>query len=221
MESSFKEFFHNIYQQSKELIKIYDSPSWGNLPANPLFSAIYLQRVLKFYMPTAPIWSNLLLGNFIQRYGYSSTSILPPCLCHFGRTTGVSESQMRVLKEAVLKHKIYSRIDEVISKVGDMIEAVEIQFADHALKQNSKNLILPAKKQKPAGEGWDRHMKTSDAGGYTSGKPHLNLISMMKTRLLGQNNDSSLGKQLKYGTLNTKKILIEKLRQKEKIMIYR
>ncbi|CAF5057256.1 unnamed protein product, partial [Rotaria magnacalcarata] len=63
--------------------------------------------------PTAPIWSNLLLGNFGQRYGYSLNSTVPPCSCHLGRTTGASESQMRVLKEAILSKKIYSRIDEV------------------------------------------------------------------------------------------------------------
>ncbi|CAF4983965.1 unnamed protein product, partial [Rotaria magnacalcarata] len=53
-------------------------------------------------MPTAPIWSNLLLGTFAQRYRYSSNLVVPPCSCHFGRTTGKSESQMRVLKEAIL-----------------------------------------------------------------------------------------------------------------------
>ena len=67
-------------------------------------------------MPTASVWSSLLLGNFAQRYGYSLESVVLPCSCHFGRTTGVSESQMRVLKEAILSKKIYTRINEVISK---------------------------------------------------------------------------------------------------------
>ena len=104
IESSFKEFFTNIYRQCKEWIKVDDSPPWDNLSANPLFSAVYLQRLLELSMPMAPIWSNLLLGNFVQRYGYSSTTNVPPCLCHSGRTTGVSESQMRLLKEAILKN---------------------------------------------------------------------------------------------------------------------
>ncbi|CAF5148545.1 unnamed protein product, partial [Rotaria sp. Silwood1] len=102
IESSFKSLFITIYQQCKDLLKIYDASEWKDLPANPLFSAAYLSRILKLYMPTAPIWSNLLLGNFAQRYGYSLESAVSPCSCHFGRTTGVSESQMRVLKEAIL-----------------------------------------------------------------------------------------------------------------------
>jgi hypothetical protein len=156
---------------------------------------MYLQRLLKLYMPMAPIWSNLLLGNFSQRYGYSSTSIISPCSCHFGRTTGVSESQMRVLKEAVLKKKVYSRIDEVVSKIAETIEAIEIQFADHALNRKIKMHILPAKKQKSAEENWNKWKKTSRTTGlYTSEKPSVDLISMVNSRLLGQNDDSNLGK---------------------------
>ena len=186
-----------IYRQRKELIKVYDSPPWDNLSANPLFSAVYSQRLLKLYMPMAPIWSNLLLGNFVQRYGYSSTTNVPPCSCHFGRTTGVSESQMRVLKEAILKNKIYSRIDEVVSRLGDNIESIEIQFADCASTRKSKMRILPAKKQKPAEEQWNKRKKTSrKTGVYTTEKPPTSLVSMMNTRLLGQNDDANLGKHL-------------------------
>ena len=197
MESSFKELFTKTYHHCKELIKVYDSPPWDNLSANPLFSASYLQRLLKLYMPVAPIWSNLLLGNFIQRYGYSSTTTVPPCSCHFGRTTGVSESQMRVLKEAILKNKVYSRIDEVVSRLGDLIEAVEIQFADYASIRKNKMRVLPAKKQKPAEEQWNKRKKPSrKTGMYTTEKPPASLVSMVSTRLLGQNDDANLGKQL-------------------------
>lgn len=147
--SSFKELFSNICQESKSLIKEYDTPTWNKLPVNPLFSAGFVQKLLKLYMPFAPIWSNLLLGNFLQRYGYSTTkSISNQCSCHYGRTTGVSEAQMRVLKEAVLKHKVYSRVDQVISQISENIEAIEIQFADHALNPTVKMCLLPAKKTK-------------------------------------------------------------------------
>ena len=197
MESSFKELFTNIYRQRKELTKVYDSPPWDNLSANLLFSAAYLQRLLKLYMPMAPIWSNLLLGNFVQRYGYSSTTNVPLCSCHFGRTTSVSESQMRVLKEAILKNKIYSRVDEVVSRIGDNIESIEIQFADCASTRKSKMRILPAKKQKPAEEQWNKRKKTSrKTGVYTTGKPPTSIVSMMNTRLWGQNDDANLGKHL-------------------------
>jgi hypothetical protein len=194
MESSFKEFFTTIFQQCKESLKIYDAAQWEHLPSNPLFSATYLTHILKLYMPTAPIWSNLLLGNFAHRYGYTSVSIVPPCSCHFGRTTGSSESQMRVLKEAILHNKIYTRIDEVVSKLGETIEAVEIQFADYALIKKSKNRVLPVTKQKPAEEPWNKRKKrTRTTGVYTSEKPQKNLVAMMNTGLLGQNDDTNLG----------------------------
>lgn len=74
MESSFKELFASIYKQCKDVLKVYDEPQWENLPNNPLFSASYLKHLLKLYIPTAPVWSNLLLGNFAERYGYPSNS---------------------------------------------------------------------------------------------------------------------------------------------------
>ena len=177
-------------------MKEYDTPTWKKLPPNPLFSAVFLQKLLKFYMPFAPIWSNLLLGNFLQRYGYSTTkSIGNQCSCHYGRTTGVSEAQMRVLKEAILKHKVYSRVDQVISKISENIEAIEIQFADHALNPKVKMRILPTKKQKPAEETWNKRKKTRKTTGvYTSEKPPVDLITMMHRRLLEEQDDKKLGK---------------------------
>ena len=112
-----KELFTPIFEECKESLKVYDADQWGYLPNNPLFSATYLNHILKLYMPTAPIWSNLLLDNFVHRYGYTSVSIVPACSCHFGRTTGSFKSQMRVLKEAVLQNKIHARINEVASKL--------------------------------------------------------------------------------------------------------
>ncbi|UJR13060.1 hypothetical protein I4U23_000086 [Adineta vaga] len=195
IESSFKGLFTRIYEESKEAMKIYDEPQWNNLPSNPLFSATFLARLLKLYMPTAPIWSNLLLGNFKHRYGYKSNFEAAPCSCHTGRTTGVSESRMRVLKEAILSRKVYARIDEVVTKLGENIGAVECQFADYIFMKNNKNHVLPASKQKKAGENWAKRLKTAadNAIGYTSGSPQLNLTGMMNTRLLGQNDDENLG----------------------------
>jgi hypothetical protein len=146
-------------------------------------------------MPTAPIWSNLLLGDFANRYGYGSDSTLPPCSCHFGRTTGTSENQMRVLKENILCNKKYSRIDQVASKLGESIQAMETQFADYSLLKRTKNRLLPDKKKKPAQEQWDKRKRTSRKTGlYTSEKPKTNFITMMNTRLLGQNDDALLSK---------------------------
>ena len=146
-------------------------------------------------MPTAPIWSNLLLGNFAQRYGYSSESVVSPCSCHFGRTTGVSESQMRVLKEAILSKKMYTRIDEVISKLGETIEAVEIKFADFISIKRTKNRLLPANKQKKIEEQWNKRTKTARpaTGVYTSTKPSMNIMAMVNTRWLSRNDDVNLG----------------------------
>ncbi|CAF1647365.1 unnamed protein product, partial [Adineta ricciae] len=194
IESPFKELFTKIYEECKETLKVYDEPQWNNLPNNPLFSATYLTRLLKLYMPTAPIWSNLLLGNFTSRYGYNSNFATVPCCCHTGRTTGVSESRMRVLKEAILRRKVYSRIDEVVTKLGESIEAVECQFADFIFMKNNKNHVLPATKQKKAAETWAKRTKTTASihEGYTSGSPNLNLTGMMNARLLGQNDDENL-----------------------------
>jgi hypothetical protein len=195
MESSFKELFTTIYKECLQLVQTYDKPEWNHLQSNPLFSSTFLTRILKLYMPTAPIWSNLLLGDFAHRYGYVSDSTPAPCSCHFGRTTGTSENQMRVLKENILCNKKYSRIDQVVTKLGESIEAMEMQYADYSLLKRTKNRLLPSKKKKPAQEPWNKRKRaTRKTGLYTSEGPKTNLITMMNTRLLGQNDDKLLGK---------------------------
>ena len=148
-------------------------------------------------MPTAPIWSNLLLGNFAQRYGYSSESqwYHYVCSCYFGRTTGVSESQIRVLKEAIFSKKMYTKIDEVISKLGETIEVVEIQFADFISIKRTKNRLFSANKQKKIEEQWNKRTKTAKpaTGVYTFTKPSMNIMATVNTRLLGRNDDVNLG----------------------------
>ncbi|CAF1364689.1 unnamed protein product [Adineta steineri] len=190
MESSFKALFTSIYQETKEILKHYNNQQWQELPPNPLFSAGYLIRLLKQYMGIAPIWSNLLLGNFAQRYDYSSNDVRTPCMCHVGRTTGVSESQMRVLKETILHKKVYTRVDEVISLMGETIEAIEIQFTDYIFMNKQKNRVLPAKRHKPAQEAWNKRKPTKKQKGvYTSEKPPSNLVHMMNSQLLKKNDD--------------------------------
>ncbi len=198
MESSFKELFTKIYKECKQTIEACNNPKSKDLPHNPLFSAAYLARLLKQYMNTAPLWSNLLLGNFARRYNYSSDDIRLPCTCHFGRTTGVSESQMRILKETILHKKVHTRIDEVATVMGDTIEAIELQYADHIFMKKRQNHILPAKQNKPAGEGWNKRKRMKNATGlYTSDKPSVHLGAMYNTRLLGQNDNALLGKYFK------------------------
>lgn len=101
---------------------------------------------------------------------------------------------MRVLKETLLKNKVYSRVDQVVSKIGETIEAIETQFSDHTLNPKRKMRILPAIKQKPAEESWNKRKKAARTTGlYTSEKPPTNLMSMVNKRLLGQNDDIKLG----------------------------
>ena len=168
----------------KGLLKTYDDSEWTYLSTNPLFSAAYLSRILKLYMSTAPIWSNLLLGDFVQRYGYSSESTVSPCSC---RITGISESKMRVLKEVVLSKKMYTRIDEVICKLGETIEVVEIQSADFISIKRTKDQLLPVNKQKKIEEPWNKYMKNTKPviDVYTSTKPSISIMAIVNTRLLG------------------------------------
>ena len=57
--------------------------------------------------------------------------------------------------------------------------------------------ILSAKKQNLAEEQWNKRKKTSrKTGVYTTEKPPKSIVSMMNTRLLGQNDDANLGKHL-------------------------
>jgi hypothetical protein len=114
---------------------------------------------------------------------------------------------MRILKEAILNKKVYTRIDEVVTKMGETIEAVEMQFADYHSIKKHKDRVLPFKKQKPAEEPWNkRKQMKKNTGSYTSEKPPKNLVAMMNTRLLGQNDDSLLGKYCKNSCYHSRRL---------------
>ena len=125
--------------------------------------------------------------------------MVSPCSCYFGRTTGVSEPQMRLLKEIILNKNMYTRIDEVISKSGETIEVVEIQFADFISIKRTKNRLLSANKQKKIEEQWNKRTKTAKpaTGVYTSTKPSMNIMAMVNTHLLGRNDDVNLGNYIR------------------------
>ena len=85
-------------------------------------------------------------------------------------------------------------MDEVVTKLGESIEAVECQFTDFIFMKNNKNHVVPVIKLKKAGEAWVKRTKTTDSNreGYTFGSPNLNLAGMMNARLLSQSNNENL-----------------------------
>jgi hypothetical protein len=121
---------------------------------NPYYSPVYLKRILTLYLSTAPLWSNLMMGNLV-RYGYQNFEPIEHCGCHNSRTTGISESRMKVVKRTILGGEVSSRIDQVVQKLGSNIRQTEMNYCSHYLLNLTRNKSGRAK-QILAEEGWNK-----------------------------------------------------------------
>ncbi|CAF4885500.1 unnamed protein product, partial [Rotaria magnacalcarata] len=72
------------------------------------------------------------MGN-LGRYGYRNVEPIQHCGCHNSRTTGISESRLKVIKHTVLQGEVSSRIDQVVQILGSNIRQTEINYSNHYL----------------------------------------------------------------------------------------
>ncbi|CAF3639113.1 unnamed protein product [Rotaria sp. Silwood1] len=79
---------------------------------------------LDLYLPTAPIWSNLLLGNFSGRYGYGFDTTTTSCSCHFGRTTGVGQFSQTLRFENKRNNSWYNSTMQMLLASGHLVQTV-------------------------------------------------------------------------------------------------
>ncbi len=137
-ESPFRDYFTKIYDDKIINCATFESDEYKKLLENPYYSPNYLKNILSLYLPVAPIWSNLMMGN-LSRYGYRSVEPIEHCGCRNSRTTGISESRMKVVKRTILYNKVYSRVDQVVQKLGERIRETEINYSNHYLLNLTRN----------------------------------------------------------------------------------
>lgn len=203
-DSPFRDYFTKIYKDQLDRSKQLSSQTTQATMENPYYNPEYLERILTLYLPVAPIWSNLMMGN-LGRYGYKFVQQIEHCGCHNSRTTGISESRMKVTKSTILGDEVYSRVDQVIQKLGANIRQVEINYSNHYLVSLTRNRNKNAKSEKKvlSEEGWNKRTTpatSTPVTGIYSQQPKKTLIKQAqdvqkKTPNLSINkNNRNIGK---------------------------
>jgi hypothetical protein len=162
---------------------------------NPYYNPAYLKRILQLYLPLSPIWSNLMMGD-LARYGYKIAGPFEHCGCHNSRTTGISDSRLKVVKHTVLGGTVSSRIDQVVQKLGSHIRQTEINYSNHYLLNLTRNRSVRAKKVL-AEESWNkRGPPPPTTTSIYSEKPKMSLVGQVKKVLKTKSNakNSTIGK---------------------------
>ncbi|CAF2047858.1 unnamed protein product, partial [Rotaria magnacalcarata] len=157
-ESPFCDYFTSMFNDQKTKCAMFANE-------NPYYNPDFLKCILSLYLSVAPIWSNLLMGN-LERYGY-----------HNVRTTGISESRLKVIKHTVLQGEVSSRIDQVVQILGSNIRQTEINYSNHYLLNLTRNRSMRAKKLL-AEEPWNKRGPPAvTTTSIYSQKPKVSLVA--------------------------------------------
>jgi hypothetical protein len=194
-ESPFRDYFTKIYDDKIVNCAIFETEEYKIHMENPYYNPAYLKHILSLYLPVAPIWSNLIMGN-LARYGYQTVEPIEHCGCHNSRTTGISESRMKVTKNTVLGGEVSSRIDQVVQKLGSQIRQIEINYSNHYLQNLTRNRNA-RKRNLLAEESWNKRgpSKPSTTSIYSE-KPKVSLTNQVKkaSKTKSNTNKQTIGK---------------------------
>ncbi|CAF1324255.1 unnamed protein product [Adineta steineri] len=190
-DSPFRDYFTKIYNDKVEDCGSFTGADSNKYMENPYYNPAYLKRMLTLYLSTAPIWSNLMMGN-LARYGYRDLEPIEHCGCHNSRTTGISESRMKVVKNTVLGGEVSSRIDQVVQKLGSNIRQTELNYSSHYVLNLTRNQSKRAKKIL-AEESWNkRGLPPPTTTSIYSEKPKVSLVAQLKKVLKRKSNADEL-----------------------------
>lgn len=195
-ESPFRDHFTKIYDEKVKYCAIFESDQYKIHAENIFYNPNYLKHILSSYLPVAPIWSNLMMGN-LGRYGYQNVEPIEHCGCHNSRTTGISESRMKVTKNTVLFGEVSSRVDQVAQKLGHRIRQMEVNYSNNYLLNLTRNRDA-SKYKLCAEEPWNKKTTSSRKNTSVFSKPPK--VPIAET-LKKAAKEKSQGEILKIATL--------------------
>ncbi|CAF5126582.1 unnamed protein product, partial [Rotaria sp. Silwood1] len=161
----------------------------------------YLNR---YFMPTAPIWSNMLLGNASRHRRLAVKSFENFCVAQLEqRTTAISERRMGILKRTQLGGQIYLRLDVLLSIIiPDMLvlideysNAVMTHFMISQIDSNNSSTLLDERRLKPIEERWGK-IVSKRGRGYYSKAPQQSVFADLVSLLLLSRNDVNVDLKL-------------------------
>ena len=163
---SSKNEFCNWSYQILQNVKIEISESiFVEQPGNKRYSPAVADKIHKLFMPTFPVWSNVLLGD-LSRHGkteiYSSVRVPEK----IERSNNRIEKRFQVLKNIALNDRTTQRLDEFSAKLKEHVTSVQGLAIIHTAK---KSKIRSGKSVKTIEENWEKKKATPkkpDIGKY-------------------------------------------------------
>ena len=198
LASPFRNHFKNLHRNVID--KIVNENAVHEKKQNEMFSEKFCSEILKWFFPTVPLWSSLLLGN-LSRHGstasykiYKQNLVKNPrvehdiseTFLHSNRTTGVSEKRMGTLYNTMLGGKKVCRLDDFVRLLKNCQDGLQRMFTDSLLSPNATSRVVK--------ENWDKkRSRAKPVFSYQSGSGKENTISLEP-------------KKKKYSVPNTSKV---------------
>lgn len=140
-KSPFLLWGYTVYHKSTINIEA-STANVTNLQANRFHCQPLLDKLLKFYIATLPLWSMLMIGDLSRHTNktenvFSNISSQP-----FSRTTGSQEQRFTVIKYLTLQGRTTSRLDEFTDAL----------YHNYVATEKSYVLMYLRKRRQPAGD---------------------------------------------------------------------
>ena len=108
----------------------------NNCPANRFYNVALFEKIMKLYMPTLPLWSNVFVSVYLPAGNRSCRHVTSNVL--LPRTTARQEQRFNILKNSMLCGRTTLRMDEFAHVLKDLFIATEKDFVVSYLRKRKK-----------------------------------------------------------------------------------
>ncbi|CAF0902184.1 unnamed protein product [Adineta steineri] len=158
----------------------------------------WFKYLTKFFMPTLPIWSTLLLGDLTRHRRRIIQSFERMRNTHpEQQTTAISERRMGILKRTQLGGHVFIRLDIVLSIiVPDMMTIID-EFSNslygfctkpHNALDNNQPITIDDHRFKPIEEQWRKTKNKRGRGYYSKGPEEPIFTNIVSSLLIARDN---------------------------------
>ncbi|CAF3777950.1 unnamed protein product [Rotaria sordida] len=154
----------------------------------------YLNR---YFMPTAPIWSNMLLGNLSRHRRVAVKSFENFCVAQLEQRTTAISGQIYLRLDVLLS----IIIPDMLVLIDEYSNVITTRFMITQIDSNNSSTLLDERRLKPIEERW-RKIISKRGRGYYSRAPQQLVFADLVSLLLLSRNDVNADLKLPYLTPN-------------------
>ncbi|CAF1368369.1 unnamed protein product, partial [Rotaria sordida] len=163
----------------------------------------WFKYLTRYFMPTAPIWSNMLLGNLSRHRRLAVKSFENFTIAQLEqRTTAISERRMDVLLSII--------IPDMLVLIDEYSNATMTHSMITQIDSNNSSTLLDERRLKPIEERWKKITNKRGRGYYSKG-PQQSVFADLVSLLLLSRNDVNADLKLPNLTPNYLNVAISLL----------